>query len=114
MVSRKDPPELNDPAGHFPYKAEHAQALVGDNPPMGPDGPDDARVRAEDFLTAAIVDATAAYVQAQADWIRDPGDGTQELMDQAAADLVAARQAHRAGRGAGPTVVGIRAPRAGE
>jgi hypothetical protein len=112
-VTRKDPPEVTDPAGHFPYKADAAHALVDENPPMGPDGDDDDRVRAEDFLTAELVDATDAYVQAQADYYRDPGEGTLDLMNQAANDLVAARQTHRANR-AGLNVVGIRARRAGE
>jgi len=105
---------LNDPNDHFPYKHEEAAALVADNPPMGPDGPEDDAVRAEDFLSSEIVDATAAYVAAQADYLNDPGDGTQALVDQTAAELVAARQAHRVNRPAGPVVVGIRARRAGE
>lgn len=113
MTSRKDPPEVADPAGHFPYKADVAHALVADNPPMGPDGDADDRVRAEDFLTAELVDATDAYVRAQEDYYRDPGEGTLDLMNQAAEDLVAARQAHRANR-VGMNVVGIRAHRAGE
>lgn len=114
MADSHTPPELDDPDGHFPYKADEARALVEENPPAGPDGPDDDRVRVEDFLSAGIVAATDAYVQAQADHLRDPGEGTQELLDQAAQDLVAARQAHRANRPAGPTVVGIRASRVGE
>jgi hypothetical protein len=114
MADSHTPPELDDPAGHFPYKAEVAYALVEENPPAGPDGPDDDRVRVEDFLSADIVDATDVYVQAQADYLRDPGDGTRELLDQAAQELVEARQAHRASRPAGPTVVGIRASRVGE
>lgn len=113
MSARKDPPEVADEAGHFPYKADEARALVEDNPPMGPDGDDDDRVRAEDFLTAELVDATDAYIAAQADYYRDPGEATLELMNQAANDLAAARQAHRANR-AGLNVVGVRAPRAGE
>lgn len=113
MASRKDPPDLHDPAGHFPYKADVARALVDENPPAGPDGPDDDRARVEDFLSHDIVDATDAYVTAQADWLRDQGEATYEVMRQAADDLVAARQAHRANRAA-MTVVGIRATRAGE
>lgn len=114
MASRKDPPELADPAGHFPYKQAAALALVEENPPAGPDGPDDDRVRVEDFLTTDLIEATDAYVSAQEDYYRDPGEGTLDLMNQAAADLVAARQKHRANRPAGPTVVGIRARRTGE
>lgn len=114
MTGRNDPPELTDPAGHFPYKSADAWALLEKNPPMGPDGEDDDRVRAEDFTSRDIIAATAAYVAAQADWYRDPGEATYEVMQQAANELVAARQAHRADRPGGPTVVGIRARRAGE
>jgi hypothetical protein len=105
---------LNDPGEHFPYKHEVASALVADNPAMGPDGPDDDRARAEDFLSPDIVDRTAAYIAAQADYLRDPGDATSEMQAQAAAELVAARQAHRANRPATPVVIGIRSRRAGE
>lgn len=113
MTSRKDPPEVTDPAGHFPYKYAAAMDLADANPPMGPDGPDDDRVRAEDFLTTELVDATGAYIAAQADYYGHPGEDALDLMNEAAAALVAARQAHRANR-TGLTVVGVRAPRAGE
>lgn len=113
MTSRKDPPEIIDPASHFPYKAAQAKALVIDNPPMGPDGKDDGQVRAEDFLSREIVDATAAYVDAQAVWYRSPDVSTYAAMQKAAEILVSARRLHRANR-VGMTVVGIRARRAGE
>jgi hypothetical protein len=105
---------LNDPGEHFPYKHDDVTALVEENPPMGPDGPDDDRLRAEDFTSAEIADATRDYVQAQEAYLRDPGDGTAGDYRAAAEALVAARQAHRANRTQGPTIVGIRARRAGE
>ena len=105
---------LNDPDEHFPYKHAHVLALVDENPPMGPEGPDDDRVRAEDYLTRAIADATNAYIEAQAAYLRDPGDATRADYRDAAAKLQAARAEHRKNRTAGPTVVGIRARRAGE
>jgi hypothetical protein len=103
---------LNDPGEHYPYKHETVLNLIADNPAMGPDGPDDDRVRAEDFIDEAIADASKAYIDAQAAYLTDPG--TRDAYEQAKQDLVAARQAHRANRGDGPTVVGIRARRAGE
>jgi hypothetical protein len=105
---------LNDPADHFPYKAAEAKALLDENPPLGPDGPDDDRVRAEDYLSADIVEASAAYVEAQAAYLSDPGDGTKAAYQGARDKLQAARAAHRANRPAGPVVIGIRARRAGE
>jgi hypothetical protein len=113
MAARKDPPEISDPAGHFPYKAATAHALREENPPMGPDGPDDDRLRAEDYISHEIIDATDVYVSAQADYVRSPGEDTYAAMQGAADALVAARQAHRAGRGT-MNVVGIRSRRAGE
>lgn len=104
---------LADPGEHFPYKHAEVSALVADNPPAGPDGPDDDRVRVEDYMTQEIADATRDYVDAQAAYLAEPGDATLPAYDTAREDLVAARQAHRANRVA-PTVVGIRARRAGE
>lgn len=105
---------LSDPDDHFPYKHDEALALLAENPAMGPDGLDDDRVRAEDFLSPQIVAKTAAYVAAQADYLRDPGDATLEMQNQAATELTSARQAHRANRPDGPVVIGIRSRRAGE
>lgn len=104
---------LADEGEHFPYKHAEVTALIGENPPMGPDGPDDDRVRAEDFTSQGIADATRDYIDAQAAYLTNPGDATGGAYMGAAAVLVEARQAHRANRG-GVTVVGIRARRAGE
>ena len=112
MTKARD--RLNDPDEHFPYKHEHVCALIEENGPAGPDGPDDDRLRVQDYISQDIADATKAYVEAQAAWLSDPGDATQELHQQAARDLVEARRAHRANRPAGPVVVGIRARRSGE
>jgi hypothetical protein len=105
---------LTDPDDHFPYKLDEVKALLEANPPLGPDGPDDDRVRAEDYLSADIADASAAYVEAQAAFLTDPGDGTKAAYQGARDKLQAARAAHRANRPAGPVVIGIRARRAGE
>lgn len=105
---------LTDPADHFPYKLDEVKALLAANPPLGPDGPDDDRARAEDFISAEIADASAAYVAAQAAFLSDPGDGTKAAYQGARDKLQAARAAHRVNRPAGPVIVGIRARRSGE
>lgn len=104
---------LNDPGEHFPYKHAEVSALIAENPAYGPEGPDDDRVRVEDFITQDIADATQLYIDAQADYLEHPGDGTKAEYVSAKDRLVAARQAHRSNRTA-PVIVGIRAPRSGE
>lgn len=108
------PDRLRDPDEHYPYKHEHVRELIAENPPAGPDGPDDDRVRVEDYISPEIADATRDYIDAQAAYLEDPGDATRAEYEQAKQGLQAARQAHRANRTAGPTVVGIRARRSGE
>lgn len=105
---------LADPDEHFPYKHADVTALVEENPPAGPDGPDDDRVRVEDFLSQEIADATKRYIDAQQAYLTDPGDGTRADYDAAKDALQKARAQHRAQRPIGPVVVGIRARRAGE
>lgn len=106
---------LNDPdeERHFNYPLAETLALLDEDPPAGPDGEDDDRVRISDYLSHDIAEATAAYAAAQADYLSDPGDGTKAAYTAARDALVAARQAHRANRGS-MNVVGIRARRAGE
>jgi hypothetical protein len=104
---------LSDPGEHFPYKHADISALIAENPPMGPDGPDDERVRAEDFTSQEIADATKVYIDAQAEYLTDRGDATREAYEQAKRNLVEARQAHRANR-TGMVVNAVRAPRVGE
>lgn len=86
---------LADPGEHFPYKRAAVARLLTDNPAMGPAGPDDDSVSAVDFTSERIILATDAYVQAQADYLADQTPANRELYDDAAAALVAARQAHR-------------------
>jgi hypothetical protein len=105
---------LADRDEHFPYKHAAVSALIAENPPAGPDGPEDDRLRIEDFLSQAIADASKTYIAAQQGFLRHPGDGTRAEYEAAKAALVAARQAHRVHRGSGINVVGIRARRAGE
>lgn len=105
---------LADQGEHYPYKHDVVTALVEENPPMGPDGPDDDRLRAEDFTSQEIADATQAYVAAQEAYLRDPGDATKADYVRARDRLQQARAAHRVNRGGSVNVVGIRARRAGE
>lgn len=115
MTNPRDPQSrLSDPGEHFPYKHAEALALLEEDPPYGPDGEDDDRLRVSDYLSREIADATNAYVNAQAAYLADAGDGTRAAYSAAKEALVAARQAHRVNRPAGPVVVGIRARRAGE
>ncbi len=105
---------LADEGEHFPYKHDDVTALVEENPPMGPDGPDDDRLRAEDFMSQDIADASAAYIEAQRVYLEDPGDGTKAAYDAAKRVLADARAAHRVNRGDQMNIVGIRARLAGE
>ena len=97
---------LNDPGEHFPYKREAVAAVLEENPPAGPRGEDDDSLRASDFMTTRIADASAAYVEAQAAYLKDPGDGTLANYREAADDLVAARRAQRRKRGGGMAISG--------
>jgi hypothetical protein len=96
---------LDDPDGHYPYKLDDALALDWDAP-AGPNGPDDTSRRVSDFLTEDLAHATARYVDAQAAYVEDPGDGTKAAYDSARDQLIAARQAHRQGRPGATTVEG--------
>jgi len=89
---------LADPGEHFPYKIAVATQLLEDNPPMGPDGPDDDSVQAEDFMSQRIADASAAYIAAQAAFLKDPTAANTEAYRAATDDLVAARRTHRRSR----------------
>ena len=105
---------LADDGEHFPYRHDAVTALVAENPPAGPDGPDDDRVRLEDFMSQEIADASQRYIEAQQAYLADPGDGTRAGYESAKSALAAARQAHRVNRGDQMNIVGIRARRAGE
>lgn len=115
MTNPRDPQaRLNDPGEHYPYKHDTVLALLEEDPPYGPDGPDDDRLRVSDFTSRDIADATKVYIDAQAAYLADPGDGTLSAYRAAKDALAAARRAHRVNRPAGPVVIGIRARRAGE
>lgn len=90
---------LSDPDEHFPYRYAEVTDLVAENPPMGPNGPDDTSFLAEDFMTQEIADASKDYIAAQAAYLKNPGDATREEYEAAKADLVFARQSHRVNRG---------------
>lgn len=89
---------LNDPGEHFPYKHGEVTALLEENPPAGPNGPDDDSMRASDHMSQQIADATRLYVEAQEAFLRNPGDATQAEYQAAAENLAAARAYHRRGR----------------
>jgi hypothetical protein len=98
---------VDDDAGHFPYKHDAVLAAVRDDAPAGPDGPDDDRVRAGDFMNEDVANASAEYVEAQAAYYTS-GDADSL---HAAQRLVDARRAHREGRPDGFALTATRAPR---
>jgi hypothetical protein len=89
---------LADPDEHYPYKAADVDALLADNPPMGPGGQKDSTARAEDFMSQRIADASAAYIEAQAAVVADPSRANRTAYEAAKDDLAAARRTHRRGR----------------
>lgn len=90
---------LNNVDEHYPYKGDAARALLDENPPAGPAGANDARLTASDFISHPIIDASEAYVEAQAAHVANPGDvDAQAAYAAAAEELIAARQRHRANR----------------
>ena len=92
-MTRKDPPELDDPDGHFPYKADAARSALAAEP-----DPDTNNHPESWYTSEGIISASERYVQAQAEYLTNPGDGTRALMDRAAQDLIAARRDHRSTR----------------
>jgi DNA-directed RNA polymerase specialized sigma24 family protein len=86
-------PILDDPDGHFPYKADAAREALATPP-----DPDTNNHPETWYTSDGIIDATDRYVQAQAIHFADPTDTTRAAMDAAAQALVAARQGHRSAR----------------
>jgi hypothetical protein len=99
---------LADPGEHYPYKHADVTALLEENPPAGPDGPDDDRVCVRDLMSQAIADASRDYIDAQATYVADPSEENRAAYDVARDVLIEARRRHRANRTAGPTVTAIR------
>lgn len=97
-MTQARPPRLDDPEEHYPYRHEHARRLVAENGRFGPNGPDDQSVEVTDVLSAAIVDATAAYVAAQAAFVLSQTSEDRAAYRAARDTLTAARVAHRANR----------------
>lgn len=89
---------LTDPGEHFPYKHDAVTSLIEENPPAGPMGEDDARVRVRDFISQPIADATRDYVNAQSAYLKKPGEDTKAGYDVARDLLVDARRRHRKDR----------------
>jgi len=98
---------LADPGEHYPYRHVDVSALIEENPPAGPNGPDDDRVRVRDLTSPAIADASRDYIDAQAGYLRDPGEETRAAYEVARDVLVEARRRHRAER-ASAAVIGFR------
>jgi hypothetical protein len=97
---------LDDPDEHFPYKRDHVDLLIEENPAAGPGGPDDYSATLRDFISPGIAEGSDRYIQAQAAWLVDPSADTQSAYRAAAEDLAAARSRHRANR-QGMNVVAI-------
>ncbi len=97
---------LADPGEHFPYKHTKVVQLLEKNPPAGPAGKDDDSLRVTDFMSVRIADATKAYVEAQKEYLRDPGDATLAEYQEKTDDLTAARLAHRRKRGGQMSISG--------
>lgn len=92
--------QLDEEGSHFPYKREAAHTALATPPEEGTNN------HPQHWYTSTdIIDSSAAMVAAQEALLREPGDATQEAYEQAKRDLVAARQAHRRGRPAGPVAV---------
>lgn len=99
---------LADPDEHYPYRHDHVSALIAENGPAGPEGPDDDRATVGDFINQDIADASKTYIEAQAEYLKAPTDVTDGIYRQATEALVAARQRHRRLRVNGTNVVAVR------
>lgn len=98
----------NDPDDHFPYKLDTVLAAVEENAPAGPEGGDDTRAMTRDFMSESIARCSAAYIEAQARYLKDPGNAEFKSVYQTQRDeLIDARRRHRANR-SGATVVAVR------
>lgn len=97
----------DDPDEHYPYKHEAVSALIAENPPAGPNGPDDDRVRVRDMISQPIADASRDYIDAQEAYLADPGEDAKAAYAAARDVLVEARRRHRAER-EGMAVIGYR------
>jgi hypothetical protein len=89
---------LADPDEHFPYKLGAALGVLKKDAPMGPGGPDDKSATASDFMSQRIAETSAAYNEAQADYLKDPSPANRSAYEAAKDDLVAARKTHRRNR----------------
>lgn len=92
--------QLDEPDGHFPYKAEQVRQALATPP-----DPDTNNHPEQWYTSPPIIDATGRMVEAQERYLQDPGDGTREAYEQAKRDLVDARQAHRRGRPIAPVAM---------
>lgn len=101
--------KLGGVAEHYPYKLDTVLAIVAEDGPCGPEGASDDRVRATDLMNEEIARASAAYIEAQANFKLKPSDVTRTAYQTTRDALVLARKAHRANRkGSGPNVTAVR------
>lgn len=108
MSSASAKARVADPDGHYPYKLDHVLNLIDQNAPAGPEGPDDDRANLRDFISPAIAQASAAYIEAQARHIGDPNNVEfKSIYETQKAELVEARRRHRANR-VSSTVTAVR------
>ncbi len=109
---------LADPDEHFPYKRDVVDAILAEDPPMGPGSPDglegtDDRSRSvSDYMTPDIAAASEAYVEAQAAYVADHSEANRSAYEAARDRLLAARLDHRQERG-NEFTIGAAARRAG-
>jgi hypothetical protein len=97
-MTQSRPARLDDPDEHYPYKHEHVRRLVTENKRFGPNGPGDDSVETTDVLSPAIVEATAAYVAAQATFVASQSSEDRAAYRARRDELTAARRAHRVNR----------------
>jgi hypothetical protein len=88
---------LRDPGEHFPYKTADSKAALR-RKSMGPDGDGGHDVTGADFISARIIEASEAYIAAQAAFLEDPSRANRSAYAAATDDLVAARRTHRRNR----------------
>lgn len=88
---------LADPDDHFPFKTSDAKAALK-RKGMGPDA--DARddVTGADYTSTRIIEATEAYIAAQAAFLDTPSRANRSAYNAATDDLIAARRTHRRNR----------------
>lgn len=91
---------LSDPLSHFPYKHDEAsEGAAREEMRRGLEaGHTDEAIEDSVNLAQAEIDATAAYVEAQETYFRDPTPENRQAEREAAAELQEARRKRREAR----------------